>query len=101
MKKVLREFKVYSFDELNDEVKGNVICEYIDFLVQTTDFDSISKNSNLYKAYKKANEMQTPWFLGSYIWDFCEDKIMKDIKQCDYLESGEVFYIGENDKIVR
>lgn len=101
MKKVLREFKVYSFDELSETSKEKVVCEYVDFLVQVTDFDSISKNSNLYKAYKKANEMQTPWFLGSYILDFCDDKIMKEIKKCDYLENGEVFYIGENDKIVR
>lgn len=91
MRKVVKEYQVFKFNELNDNVKEKIVCDYIDYLMQVTDFDKISKNSNLYKAYKKANDMQTIWFLGSYIWDFCESQIMKEIEKCEYLENGEIF----------
>lgn len=97
MKKVVREFKVFSFNELSKDSQEKAISDYIDFMVQTTDFESISKNSNLYKAYKKANEMQTIWFLGSYIWDMCEGQIMKELKNDYFLENGKVFVLEDND----
>ena len=91
MKTVVKEYKVYNFDELCEESKDKAINEYIEFMIQTTDFDSISKNSNLYKAYKKANDMQTIWFLGSYIWEYCRKQVLKEVKQYYYLENGSVF----------
>lgn len=93
MKVVTKKYNVYSFDELCEESKEKAINDYIDFLVQVTDFESLNKNSNMYKAYKKANEMRTPWFLGSYVWEYCQKQIMKELKgsQYEYLENGSVF----------
>lgn len=82
---------IYKFEELKEEVKEKVIEEYIKFLITTTDFEKINKNSNLYKAYKESTEMQTPWFLGSYIYDFCKKQIMKDINAQEYYKNGDIF----------
>mgnify|MGYP004500230841 CR=1 FL=1 len=89
MKKIA--INIYKFKELEEEAKEKVIEEYIEFLIATTDFEKINKNSNLYKAYKKSTEMLTPWFLGSYIYDFCKKQIMQDINTQKYYENGEIF----------
>lgn len=91
MRTIVKKINVYKFNELNKESQDKVISDYIDFVVDTTDFYDISKNSNLYKAFKKANEMRTPWFLGSYIWQLCEKQILKEVNKCEYLGNGEIF----------
>ena len=90
MRKV--EINIYKFKELKEEIQEKVICNYIDELIATTDFEEISKNSNMYKAYKKAEKMQTPWFIGQYIWQFCEDRILKDLNKLEFEKDGEIYY---------
>lgn len=85
------EIKIYKFNELDKNIQDDVICKYIDEIIQTTDFENLHKNSKLYKAFKKANEMQTPWFLGNYIWESCEDEILKALKKCEYYENGDIY----------
>ena len=97
MLKVSREFNVYKYDELSEDIQNKIIEDYVNFLMESTDFSKISKRSNLYRAYKKANDMQTIWFLGSYIWEYCENMILKAVRQDYYLKSGEVFVIKDND----
>lgn len=83
--------KVYKFDELKEEVKEKIINETITFIIETTDFEELNKNSNLYKAYKKSLDMQVPWFLGSFIWEMCKPYILKQCKRYEYFEDGRVY----------
>lgn len=84
------EIKVYKYTELKKEIQEKVICETIDFIIQVTDFENLDKHSNLYKAYKKANDLQTIWFLGSYIWEMAESYVLDMAKQNWYFENGEI-----------
>ena len=85
-----KEIKIYKFNWLSEENKSDLITEYINQIILFTDFTEINKNSNLYKAYKKSNEMKTPWFLGCYIWDFCQKQIIRDLKQfCYFVVNNE------------
>lgn len=90
MRKV--EINIYKFKELEEEIQEKVICNYIDTLIATTDFDELSKNSNMYKAYKEAEKNQTPWFLGQFIWEYCEEQILKNISKLEFKKNGDVFY---------
>lgn len=90
MRKV--EINIYKFKELEEEIQEKVICNYIDTLIATTDFDELSKNSNMYKAYKEAEKNQTPWFLGQIIWEYCEEQILKNISKLEFKKNGDVFY---------
>ena len=90
MRKV--EINIYKFKELKEEIQEKIVCNYIDTLIETTDFYELSKNSNMYKAYKKAEKMQTPWFTGKYIWQYCEDKILKDLNRLEFKKDGEIYY---------
>ena len=94
MKKVNVEYSVYQFDELEKKAQDKVINEYIKFVLETTDINSLDKKSNLLKAHQRAEEMRTPWFTGSYIWEYCEEEVLSAVRDEEYLINGELF-IGE------
>ena len=92
MKKIVKEFNIYKFNELKEESKDKVINNFIEELVEFTDFSKISKNSNLYKAYKQCEDLQTPWFIGNYIYDYCKKDILKKAKKYMYYENGNIYF---------
>lgn len=92
MKKIVKEFNIYEFNELKEEIQNKIIEREINYLIDFTDFSKISKNSNLYKAYKQCEELQTPWFIGNYIYDYCEKDILKKAKKYMYYENGDIFF---------
>ena len=49
------------------------------------------KDSGLYKAWKKSEDMRTPWFLGSYIWEYAEKEVLELCRGNEYLKDGTVF----------
>lgn len=71
MKTITKKINLYKFKELNKEKQGKLINEYIQTTIEFTNIDNLAKNSNLYKAIKKADEMLTPWFLADiYYHDY-------------------------------
>lgn len=93
MKTITKEINIYKYNELNEEAQNRAISNYIEDLVMYTDFTSLDKRSNLYKAYKICElELKTPWFIGQYVWDYCKKDILKELKKWDYYENGGVFY---------
>ena len=78
----------YSFEELEDSAKDRAINEYIEFLIKTTNFEKLDEENPYYKAYKKSEDLKTPWFIGTFIWEYCEEDILEELK-----EMGEVFNI--------
>jgi uncharacterized protein (DUF1697 family) len=49
-------------------------------------------------AFRKANAMHTPWFIGNYILDTCSkeinDEVKCEIEKAIYPEKGELFITG-------
>lgn len=100
MRIVTIDHEVYSFDELSQDAKDRVIADEIDFMVQVECSNVYNadgkikpeyRNSGIVKAIKKSEEMMTPWFIGSYIWDFCEKLIMNRVRDNEYTEQGKIF----------
>ena len=91
MRTITKEFKIYKYDELSEDSKEKVINDYIESWLCLTNFETLNKNTNLYKAIKKAEEMQTPWFEMQYVWDYCKKDILKNVKRDEYYENGSVF----------
>lgn len=91
---------VYQYKELEKDVQDKVLNQTIDFIVQVTDFESLDKHSNLYKAYKKANDLQTIWFLGQYIWEMAKSYVLDITKQNWYFKDGELAnnFVDETEK---
>lgn len=91
MRTETKTIKIYNFDELNEDIKNTVINNYIEILLTTVDISNLNKNTNLYKAIKKAEDMRTPWFSSQYVWEFCRNSILKDVKKYEYLENGTIY----------
>lgn len=91
MRTETKTIKIYKFDELDETVKNAIINTYIETLLISIDISKLNKKTNLYKAIKKANDLKTPWFTGQYVWDFCKNNILKDVKKYEYLEDGSIY----------
>ena len=91
METIIKKINIYKYDELEKTAKNRVINEYIEAIILTTDFSMLDKTSNLYRAFKESEKMQTPWFLGQYIWEYCEKQILKTLKSHKYYENGGLY----------
>jgi hypothetical protein len=91
METVTKTYQVYSFDELDEKAKEKAINCEIGFWVEVFDGDEENTPAPILKAFKKADAMQTPWFTGSYIWEYAEEIITDGCKQCKYLADGSIF----------
>lgn len=91
MIEVVKTIKIYDFKELDKNIQENIINDFINMIIEMTNFEELNKNSNLYKAYKKCKELQTPWFLGQYILDYDKKNILKMCKSYNYLKNGEIY----------
>lgn len=91
MIEIVKKIKIYDFKELDQNIQENIINDFINMIVEMTNFEELNKNSNLYKAYKKCEELQTPWFLGQYIWDYDKKNVLKMCKSYNYLKNGEIY----------
>jgi hypothetical protein len=91
MKTITKKYKVYNFNELNEAAKEKAISDEIRFMVETISYEEA--DTNLKKAYDKAEEMLTPWFTESYIYEYCKDEIIETIKfnKYDFLKDGSLF----------
>ena len=91
METIIKKINIYKYDELEETAKNRVINKYIEEIILTTDFSMLDKRSNLYRAFKESEKMQTPWFLGQYIWEYCEKQILKTLKSHKYYENGGLY----------
>jgi len=91
MKTITKQVNIYKFDELDEKTQNKIITDYITFWLDTIDFEKLNKNTNLYKAIKQCEKMQTPWFIHQYVFDYCKKQILKIVKSYEYLANGEMF----------
>lgn len=93
----MREIKmtVYNYNELSDEAKQKSLNNLIDWKIEMFNMyygtDYISEENNIYKAYKKTVEMDTPWFFGSYIYEYCKEELEEELNMYEYFEDGTIY----------
>lgn len=92
MRIVTKNYEVYKFNELNAEAKRKAIEDRINLWIETINIDEISKDSNLYKAYEESERMRTPWFIGSYIYEYCKEELEEELTDYEFLTDGQIFY---------
>ena len=89
MKIVTKNYEVYDFEELSEEIKGKVICDNIKFIIECYDYEELS--DNIKKGIDKANSMLTPWFIGEYIFEYAKEEIIENCKDYQYTKDGNIF----------
>ena len=80
---------LYKFDELSEVAKNKAISNYIEAMIECVPYEHGSKNFK--KAIKEADRMQTPWFLGSYVFDYCKKEIKQALSGREFYDTGEVY----------
>ena len=86
---ITKTYNVYGFNELSETAQGKVMNEYLKFILEVIPYEDMS--NNMKKAIDRANSMHTPWFTGSYIYDYCLDELIESINSYEYLENGDIF----------
>ena len=81
MRTITKTYNIYKFDELSEEAKEKAISDQIEFEVENYD---VNINDNFKDSIEKAEKLQTPWFLGSIIYEDHKDDIIDIIKIYDY-----------------
>ncbi len=89
MRTTTKTYNIYTFDELSEESKTFAINDLIKFILDC-DYDQIKKWwPKVTRAIDKAESMQTPWFVGQYVYEYCKDDVLLPIlKLAEYLEDG-------------
>lgn len=82
---------VYSFDELTKEIQDAVINRRISEMVEYEAEDHYKNWPEFKKAIDRAVQLQTPWFTGAYVWDYCQNEILEDVKQWQYFKDGKIY----------
>lgn len=86
--------KVYQFSELSEQAKQKIITQRIEDMMQWEHSDNYENWPEYKKAIDRAEEMQTPWFAGSYVWEYCGADIvaaLNDCKESQYTKDGNFF----------
>ena len=90
MKTITKIIKIYEFSELDEHAKMKAVNNYINFLLETLPYEAMS--NDMKKACDKAEHMNTPWFMGSYIFDYCIDEIQESLQEFyEFLADGSIY----------
>lgn len=88
MRIVTINHKVFKFDELPEKLQEKIVFDYINFMLEVVE----EPEGNFKKAIDKAEELRTPWFTASYVYDYCKDGILADLRDNEYFENGEEYH---------
>jgi hypothetical protein len=89
MKTITETFDVFKYDELCKTAQDAVVNQTIQDWIECPDIINPDAVERYGRAVKKSEQMQTPWFLGEYIWEDLKQFILEEAKQSYYLASGK------------
>ena len=93
MKEITKTYKVYEFDELKEEAQARAINDEINNTIEHCAYEDMTADQQ--RAVDKAEEMRTPWFAGSYMYEYALDEIKELCRGYFFLEDGSYFWQGE------
>lgn len=86
---VRKEYKIYEYQELNKDAQNKVVNDYINWIIERMPYSHMSPDMK--RAVNKSESMQTPWFVGSYIYEYAMEEILLYVETQSYLMNGDLF----------
>jgi hypothetical protein len=86
----------YSFNELSEEAQEQAVIDMVNVMIECLLYEEGTNNYR--KAIDEAESMRTPWFVGSYILDYCKEEIVQELIDNEYLfnDKGDCVDWSEN-----
>jgi len=94
----------YELSDLSEEAYNKAIDDHINFWLECREYDEEDKG-DFERSIDKAESMHTPWFTGSYIFDYCMEEIIEELEINEYLfdEDGDIipiqYHVGKDNKV--
>lgn len=76
--------KVYRFAELSKPIQDKIVTRHIEEMIQYEHEDHYENWPEYKAAMDKANQLQTPWFSASYVFDYCGKEILEILNGPEY-----------------
>ena len=95
MRTLTVEVKLYKFNELSEKAKETAINNEIQFMLDVYDVESEYVSDEYKRAIKKADAMQTPWFAGEYIWEYCKDEVLDNLSRYEFTGDGKIYCLND------
>ncbi len=92
----------YEFNDLPEDIRKKVLMQWINIEIET-----MNENSPYWYLAEKMEQMQTPWFLGSEIYEHHKDDIIETILINEFLfdEDGKILpittHVGKDNKPIK
>jgi len=84
-----KTYEVFTFDELDQVAKDKAINDCIVTWMECEQLVPEDAIDGYTKAIVTSEHMQTPWFCGSYIWDYCKEQVEVECRRMWYCQNGE------------
>jgi hypothetical protein len=88
---VTETIELYTFSELSEQAQLHAINKLVYAWVEMPDLVTEDAQEGYNKAIRDSERMQTPWFFGEYVYDYCKPQIMQVLEECYYQKDG-TFY---------
>lgn len=94
MKERLIKVSCYEFDDFTDKTntQNYILDKILKIYIEVECFS----DTRIYDAQRKSEELRTPWFFQSYVFDYCKDSIIDLAKEYYYLEDGKIIGLIED-----
>ena len=89
MKTITESINLYKYSELSKESQDNAINDCVNAWMECPYLVPDEAKEQYEEAGQRSERMQTPWFWGSYIWEYCEKWVLEQCNRAWYLEDGE------------
>ncbi len=82
-----RTVLIYDFKDLSSDARKQAIENIIGMFISNIPYEDLS--DNMKKAVDIAEEKQTPWFTGSYIWEYAEGEVLQECRANKFTKFGD------------
>ena len=96
------EIPAYEFKDLCQHAQDRVLNRQIEFWMETREYIE-EHPGNFEKAIDEANSIQTPWFTGSYILEYCKEELIEELESLLFDHNGDelpITYYAQPDGTV-
>lgn len=97
MKTITEQIDLYTYDELSPDAQSKAVNSLIESWEECEPIVPEKARDGYNRAWEFAERMQTPWFWGGYIWEYCEQQVLSECHSAYFLKDGKWYGYKEEE----